>query len=188
MESYDLLESTVRNKHQSVIWSHKIQEKQADIYTKHYTIMEISKLLAAALTSAGLVSLMISDQFWIKLASALLSFVSTFINTFFKSFNLPQMVSQHKTTANNLVSIRDDLELIILQIHMRQETPDELYFKYEKLVHKLDEVYAQAPNTTPKAVKMAQKALHITKDNTFTDQEIDQSLPAALRKGNIINE
>ena len=46
-------------------------------------------------------------------------------------------------------------------------------------------VYSDAPKTTDAAVKMAEVALKVNGDNTFTEKEIDMMLPATLkRRGN----
>ncbi len=188
-EKYCKLESSVRDTLGSVVWSHKIQEKQADIYAKNFKVMETAKILSASLTSVGIVSLIFTDQFWIKIISALISFISVFISALFKSFDLQTMVGQHKAAANNLLAVRDDLKLLLLQIKLQQSNPDSLYDRYEEIVHQLDKVYADAPNTTDKAVDLARVALNITKDNTFTDGEIDGFLPVGLRKaGEDVNQ
>jgi hypothetical protein len=181
-DKYDLIESSVRDALGSVVWSHKIQEKQADLYSQHFKWMETAKIVSASLTSVGIVSLIFTDQLWIKIASALISFVSVFVSAFFKSFDLQTMVSQHKAAANNLLSVRDELKLLLLKIRMKQGEPLELSKEYGEIVQQLDKVYANAPNTTDKAVDKARTALNITKDNTFSDTEIDGFLPAGLRK------
>jgi hypothetical protein len=181
--NYDKIESSVRDTLGSVVWSHKIQEKQADIFDVRFKWMEIAKITAASLTSVGIVSLIFSDQLWIKIVSTIISFISVFVSAFFKSFDLQAMVNQHKAAANNLLIIRDDLKLLLLQIRLQKDDPIDLYEKYESTVHRLDKIYVDAPKTTNKAVEMAREALNITKDNTFSDAEIDSFLPAGLKKG-----
>ena len=181
-DNYEVIETSVRDTFASVVWSHKIQEKQADIYSERFKCLETAKILSASLTSVGLVSLVFTDQPWIKLCSALISFVSVFVSTFFKSFDLQAMVSQHKAAANNLLEVRDQLKLILLQIHLKQESVQAIYKKYEGVVQQLDKVYTDSPNTTDKAVTRAREALNVSKDNTFSDDEIDSFLPIGLRK------
>lgn len=182
MDKYDCLESVVRNSLGSVVWSHKIQEKQADVYQKRFRTLETIKIIAASITSAGLVSLLFTDAFWLKLVSTVVSFVSIFISAFFKSFNLNTMVNEHKRSAVALLSTRDQLIMLILKIKLRNETVDCLCNQYEQIMKQLHKVYIEAPNTTDTAVKKAKTALEVTQDNTFLDEEIDQYLPKALRK------
>ena len=130
----------------------------------------------------GIASLVFKDEFLVKLITALISLVSVFVSALFKSFDLKTMVSQHKVAANNLLEVRDQLKLILLQIRLKQESVQTIYEKYEGVVQQLDKVYTDAPNTTDKAVIRAREALNVSKDNTFTDDEIDSFLPIGLRK------
>lgn len=54
--NYQILLDEVRQNFASVVWTHKVQEKQADIYAKHYKRLETANIIAAALTSCGIVS------------------------------------------------------------------------------------------------------------------------------------
>lgn len=178
---YYLIEGTVRETYASVVWSHKIQEKQADIYTKQFKLMETVKLISASLTSVGIVSLIFTDQIWIKIISALISFVTIFINAFFKSFDLQAMINNHKTAANKLLIERNKLKFLLLKIKLREDKPTELCKEFETLLDSIGQVYKDAPNTTGKAVKLAKKALYVDQDNTFSENEIDSFLPNTLR-------
>ena len=91
------------------------------------------------------------------------------------------MTLSNKTTANKLLCIRDQLYLIILKIHMECDSANDLLIQYEKILKELDKIYQSAPNTTDKAVKLARKALNVSKDNTFTEDEINSFLPDELR-------
>ena len=179
-EGYIILEDSVRNTLGSVVWSHKIQEKQADIYSYQYKYMETAKIAAASLTSAGIVSLLFTDQIWIKILSAIISFVSVFISAFFKSFDLQTTISFHNNSAQKLLTIRDKLKMLLLLIHLKENTVNELTSKYQEIVKDLDDVYAEAPRTTDKAVQKARYALNITQDNSFSNEEINNYLPETL--------
>lgn len=159
-DEYSILEDSVRNTFGSVVWSHKIQEKQADIYFSQYKCMETIKIATASLTSVGIVSLIFTDQMWLKVLSALISFVSVFVSAFFKSFDLQTLVSAHKNSAQKLLKIRDELKLLLMLIHLKQKTINELADMYQDIVEKLDVLYAEAPRTTDKAVK---KSTHCIK-------------------------
>lgn len=88
VKDYDTLEDTVRTSFAAVVWSHKIQEKQAEIYASSFTRMQTINTIAAALTSAGLCGIVFTDPFWLKLASTLLSFISTLISVYCNVFDL----------------------------------------------------------------------------------------------------
>ena len=180
-KDYKTLEVSVKRSYASVIWSHKIQEKQADLYSRQYRTMETINIIAASLTSVGIVSLLFTDKMWLKIISALLSFVTVFVTAYFKSFDLQQMITGNKNAAVKLVIIRDRLYMIILKIHMQSNQAEILLAEYEQTIKDLDEIYQSAPNTTDKAVELASVALKVNGDNTFTEDEVNAFLPENLR-------
>lgn len=182
-DQYSILEDAVRDVFARAVWSHKIQEKQADIYQAQFKLLETVSILCSSLTSVGILSTIFTDQLWIKIVSALLSFVTVFIAAYFKSFDLNNLTKAHKGTANKLLIIRNEITCLLTSIKLREKPIVELEDKYQELMDKADEVYKDAPSTTDKAVKKAKVALQITGDNTFTKEEIDSYLPAALQKG-----
>lgn len=177
-----ILEDNIRHSYMSVVWSHKIQEKEADILNERFNRYETIRIACASLTSVGLISLIFINEFWIKLISAILSFISTFISMFFKSFEVQNNILSHKKTAIELLTLRDKFRLLLLEIQMKNTDMEEIFQKYEDLQKQLGEVYKDAPNTTDKAVARAFKALKINKDNEFSDEEIDDNLPKSLQR------
>ena len=182
-DEFLILEDSVRNTFGSVVWSHKIQEKQADIYLTKYKFMETMNIVAESITTVGIVSLIFTNQLWIKILSSLISFLSIFISSFLKSFGLQELVESHSKTAQKLLCVRDELKFLLMLICLKEKDIRELTDIYQEIIVKLDDIYFEAPRTTDKAVKRARKALNITKDNVFTDEEIDINLPDTLKRG-----
>ena len=179
---YVALEDLVRTRYASVAWTHKIQEKQAEIYDKRYRILATVNIFAASITSAGIFSLIFTDQTWLKITSAVVSFVTIFISALLKSFDLQSMAKANKATATKLVELRDELQTLILKIKMREQPVCSLTDEFEALQKRVHVVYSDASKTTDAAVKMAEEALKINGDNTFTDKEIDMMLPDTLKR------
>lgn len=184
IENYEMLEDVVRNSYASVVWSHKIQEKQADIYAKKFKKMETVNIGAASLTSVGVVALIFTDPLWLKLVSALISFATVYITAYFKSFDLQKFITSHKAAANKLIAVRDQYRVLLTEIKLKVDSVENLLARYKELVEKTDAIYLEVPTTTDEAVGKASKALKIKKDNTFTDAEIDSFLPLSLRREN----
>lgn len=178
-----VLENEVRQTFMSVTWSHKIQEKQAEICFSRYKAWEIIRIICSALTTVGLFSLIFSDQLIVKIISAILSLTITFISMMFKSFNLQEMSNKHKSTANKLLIMRDKLRTLLVEIHLEIEEDSKLLSKYKILQNELHEIYNEAPNTSKRAVDKARTSLEIKEDNKFSDEEIDRNLPENLRYG-----
>lgn len=164
-----------------VVWSHKIQEKQADILAQYYKIMEIIRIISISITSVGLISLFFTDEIIVKLLSTFLSFLSFSISLFFRSFDLQKSISNHKKTAVELLIIREKLEILLMRVRIGEACFEDLLLEYKEILKQLHEIYKNAPNTTNKAVEKAKKALQVSKDNNFTDEEINANLPELLR-------
>lgn len=182
IDNYDVMENVVRDSYSGVVWSHKIQEKQSDIYAKKFKTMEIINIGAASLTSVGIIAMVFTDPLWLKLVSALVSFASVYITVYFRSFDLQKLITSHKATANKLVVIRDRYKVLLTEIKLQSDSVVNLLSKYDDLVKETDTIYLEAPSTTDKAVDRASKALKIKKDNTFSDEEVDSFLPISLRR------
>lgn len=180
---YNILEDAVRDMFARAVWSHKIQEKQADIYREQYKRMETANIFCTSVTSAGILSTIFFDDLWIKILSMGISLVTIFIGAYFKSFAPNKLSMIHKDSANKLLIVRNEITCLLTSIKLREKTVAELESRYRELMDKANEVYKDAPATTDKAVKLAATALKVKGDNTFPKEEVDSYLPPALQKG-----
>ena len=182
MSSKSVFENTVRSAFAGVSWTHKIHEKQADIYYMQFKVMETVKIVSSVLASIGIISLIISDPLWLKIVSALVSGVSAFISTYYQSFKTYEQIENHKKTARELLALRDRYIHLLLNIKINDDITN-LVSIFEELEKDKHGVYNSAPITTNKAVSLAREALNISHDNSYTDSEIDGMLPESLGKG-----
>lgn len=182
-DQYDILESAVRDIFYRALWSHKVQEKQADIYHLIYTILMWLSIVFSAITTAGVFSVIFKDETWIKIVSTIVAFITLVISTYLKTFDVPGLIKTHKETANHLLALRNESCALIALIKTKNRTVEELENMYLNLLHKANEIYRSAPQTTTIALNEADKALHEKRDNSFLDKEIDSYLPDKLRKG-----
>lgn len=106
---FQTLEDEVREYYTRVVWSHKIQEKQADIYAQNFRRMELINIALVSASAVGIVAIILQDQFWIKIASALVAFASIFTTLYLRTFDVQNCSLQHKITANRLIEMRDQL-------------------------------------------------------------------------------
>ena len=179
---HESLEALVRQTIASVSWSHKIQRKQGDIYGSWYGSLNLINIIASALTSAGILAVIFADGIWLKVGSAILSFAVTAISSFFKTVNLSSLEKENIKSANELWAIRSRLLILLIEIGVGEKEYRVLMTEYEAIQEDLKIVYSEAPTTTKRAVKLAQKALKKQKDDTYSDEEIDSFLPPLYRK------
>lgn len=182
-DEYRILDDLVRNHYANVVWTHKIQEKQAEIYEVYHKRLATTNIITASLTSAGVFSAIFINPTWLKIISAIASFITTAISAYLTAFDYKSMAIANKATATKLVGLRDELLVLLAKIKFRQQTVQQLTEEFDALQQRVHDVYTDAPNTTPKAVDKAEISLKVNKDGTYTDADIDLLLPNALRRG-----
>lgn len=177
-----VLEAQIRQLFAGVVWTHKIQEKQADIYKDKSTIIEIAKLVAATLTTSGILTSLVVDEKLITILTAIVSFVTILLNEIDKACNYKELQIKHKNTAVDLLEVREEWICVLTDIKTDRVTESEVVERRDKIIAKQMEIYKQAADASSKAVDKASEALKARKDNTFEDDEIDSFLPKLLRK------
>ncbi|WP_294002112.1 SLATT domain-containing protein [uncultured Megasphaera sp.] len=177
-----ILLDEVRQNFASVVWTHKIQEKQADIYAKKYNHFEWANIVFAGITSCGLISTLFCDNYIAKFVTTLFSFITFCLSTYLKDFNLRNMEHQHRVAANQFIIIRNQLLHIITELHTEKDF-DLVEAEYQSIMSDLNKLYIKAPSTTNEAVEKASKALKCKNEYTYTDAEIDHFLPKNLQGG-----
>lgn len=181
IEQCQILLDTVRQQYASVVWTHKIQEKQADLYAEKYRKLETVNIFVASLTACGIVSTIFKDGIVLKIITAVLSFVTVFIAAYNMSFDLKTLAVGNKTAANQLIGIRNELLQVISELHIMEKNLADINDEFVKIMQRLNNLYVEAPTTTKEAVDAAREALKVNKDYTFDDAEIDLFLPPALQ-------
>lgn len=181
---YRILLDEVRQKFASVVWTHKIQEKQADIDAFSYKSCKTVNIVCSALTSCGIISTAYFSDTRVEIATALLSFVALFTAAYLRSFDLKESEISHKNAANKFVVIRDRLLHVIAELKM-QDDFEKISDEYGAIVADLNELYSNAPGTTNLAVRRASKALKCNGEYSYSDEEIDCFLPSDLKGRNL---
>lgn len=181
MNEYQILLDVVRQTFASIVWTHKIQEKQADIYNEKYALLETINIFIVSLTACGIFSLIFTDQLWVKITASFLSLLTVAISIYDKTFHLHDLGIQHKIAANKFLMIRNELLQIIAAIHIHQEPIDIIDKRYQELLNNLNKIYSEVPITSDKAVERATVALKANSEFTYSEEEIDNFLPPTLR-------
>lgn len=166
------------------MWTHKIQEKQADIYLKEYKFLEFIRILLSALTSSGIFAVVFVDNFWLKLITAIVSAISLFISTYFKTYDLKLLQKEHKKSALAFLELREELTSVLCDIKMNKYTEEELFKKRDDLIKKKIKIANNTLDASEKAVTKASESLKCRQDNTYSDEEIDSFLPLLARTKN----
>jgi hypothetical protein len=175
-----IIESQVRELYGRVVWSHKTQEKCADIILKRHTILKISQITLSALTTTGILIAIFGDNKVIGIISAILSAILFGLNTYTKDYDLGEIAQKHSNAASDLWDIRESYLSLLTDIKLRNLPLENIIDKRNFLQEQLHNTYKGAPRTINAAYKQATKGLKENEELTFSKQEINNLLPREL--------
>jgi hypothetical protein len=176
------LEAQLRENYGKIVYSHKTQEKCADILAAQNRLIKNLQIILSALITTGLLVRIFKGEDWALIVSTVLAALQFGFTTFLREFNLGETIQKHSTAALELFDIREKSLSLLTDLKANLLTPEEIKGKRDELQEELSKTYKGSPRTFSKAYKEAQKALQINDELTFTDEEIDKFLPNALRK------
>ena len=180
--SKQLLEAQIRECYGRVVWSHKTQEKCADIILKRDNQLKWMQIVLSTLTTTGLVVTIFGDLLWVEIISAIISAALVLLNTYLKSKDLGAIAQQHSNAASDIWNVRECYLSMLTDLKMDDVSVENVRKKRDKIQEKLAPIYKGSPRTISKAYKEATKALKLNEEMTFSDEEIDCFLPVELRK------
>lgn len=184
----EILEGQIRQIFAGTVWTHKIQEKQADIYLAKYKCLEKLRIGLSAVTTSGIITVVFIDKFWLKIITAIISGLSFFINSYFKMYDLKSLYKHHKQSAIDLLELREELITILCDIKIGKYDECLLSARRDEVLSKQISIYRKCLDVEGKAVDRASDNLKGRKDNTYSDEEIDSYLPVVARKSFLIEK
>jgi len=182
-DAWVVLKSQVRECYGRVVYSHKVHEKNADLYLDRLRKTKFSQIILSAITTGGILGVLFSNgSIVLAILTAVTATIQFFLNAYIKEYSLSETVERHSATASKLWSIRESYLSLLADLISQQITLEKAREIREKLQQELAVIYEKAPRTVSKAYKEAQKALKLNEELTFSDEEIDLFLPKPLRK------
>jgi SMODS and SLOG-associating 2TM effector domain family 4 len=173
--------ATARELYGRAVYSHKTHEKEREIWTGKARVMNwINIGLASLTTLLAVVSIELKSS-ESTIVTALMASATTAFVLWQSSFDPVGKENQQRTTAKELLRIREQLLFLIERCHLELEHDRELQASLETITRELCALYKFSPDTSPKAYAMASSALK-QGEFTFSDGEIDRFLPTKLRK------
>lgn len=178
----EILESQIRDCFGRVVWTHKTQEKCADILNKRNSCIKICQIVLSAITTTGIMITAFGDNKWVGIISAIISAALLALNTFSKNYDLGQIAQKHADSAAKLWNVRESYLSLLTELKAQIIEVDSVLLRRDTLQNELKNVYLGAPRTINRAYSMASKALKTKDELTFSDYEIDDFLPLNLRR------
>lgn len=176
-----VLESQIRECYGRVVYSHVVHEKCADIYLKHLTSIKNWQINLSAVTTGTLLISLFGDSKLGTVIGAMFSTILLALNTYTKDYDLEKLAQKHSDTAAKLWVIRESYLSLLTDMRSNSLSLDKVQAKRDTLQNSLESIYQNAPRTIEQAYKLAQKALKVDEQMTFSNEEINKFLPNTLR-------
>lgn len=176
------LQGSLREAFGKVVYSHKTQEKAREIEARRSVIVKWVNIVLITATSGTLLSTVITNQRALLYTSAGVSAAALAFTVFQFSFNPDGAAARHRDTACELWFVRERYLNVLTDMEAGLSLAEAARERNE-LTSELHHIYRHAPDTTSRAYRAAQKALHVDEEMTFSEAELDDLLPQALRIG-----
>ena len=176
-----ILEDHLRELYGRSVWTHKTQEKCADILKKRNDNLKLTQIILSALTTTGILVSVFGESFWVGISSAILSAVLFAISTYNRKYDLGELSKKHSDSASDIWYVREKYLSLLADLKSGDVSIDEIRSKRDIILTELHKIYKGAPRTISKAYKEATQALKSNEELTFSVEEIDMLLPNGLR-------
>ena len=181
-ESLGALRSQFRECFGRVAYTHKTHEKCADIYHRRMRCIKGLQIILSATTATGALSVIfLNDNWFFSVLVAVVSTILLCLNIYTSEYDLSELAQKHATSAGDLWNVRESYLSLLVDIDDEPIDINGLRQRRDELQETLKDIYKVAPRTLPKAYRMAQDALQLNEELTFSNKEIDKILPESLR-------
>ena len=116
---YNNFEDCARQYYASIVWIHKIQEKQADIYSGWFFWIKCLGVVFSAAVSICLIVLFYFDVSILKFATTIVSFCVTACSTILRFCNFESIIKDHRNSAAEIQRFRDRYLLVLMDAHLK---------------------------------------------------------------------
>lgn len=179
----DTLLMSIRESFGRVVYTHKTHEKQIELLFRSLTLARWIEAILISLAAGGAITVLFGTGFWFQLITAILASLATAVTIYRLSFDPDHLIRDHRKCARHLWLIREKYINLLVDLTDGAIDEEEGRKRRDSLLNELQEVYLDAPDTSPGAYSIAQTALKIKEEMTFSDEEIDRFLPKPLRRG-----
>lgn len=177
-----VIEDQLRECYARVVYTHKTHEKCADILLARLAKIKMALIVLSAVTAGGFIGVIFGEMLLGSLFGGVASLLLLILNTYMKDYDLGELAQKHKRTANDLWLVREKYLSLLVDFHIKKLPLESLLTVRDSLLQELHAIYVGAPSTTYSGYLMAQNALKMKEDMTFSDEEIDAFLPQNLKR------
>lgn len=174
-----------------MIWTHKIQEKQADIYMRKAKWLKTKMAFWTVVTTTSAIMVAINQILQVlncewagNIITALFAGISSYYVLRYKDESYESKAKENKNYAAKCRRIRNEYESLLTDIKSDRVTNlDEIATRRDILEKDEDSLFSGeiAPHTSPEAYKEAEKALKQNKEAISEQDELASIIPDNLR-------
>ena len=170
--------ATTREGFGRVVYSHKTHEKAIERLNRRHSRLKLINAVLVGLTFSGVLNALFAGGFYRNLATALVSGVSLAFAIYQLSFDPRDQIVRQRKTADQLWLLREEYANLLADIEDGALSSVDVRRRRDELTARLGRAYEDAPPTTSKDYRGAQKALNPGEEMTFSKEEIDRFLPS----------
>lgn len=174
------LKCQVEEAYGKVLYTYQTQQEAASLRINVQRRATMAQIILTSLISVGIVGAFLPQSRIAVCLSAVLGFASLCLNIYMRSARNEENATAHIKTADQLwVLVQDYISLLV---DFDSIDVDEIKGKRKDLQLRTAEIYSQAPRTSDRAYKHAQKALKKEEKQSFSEGECEELLPVVLRE------
>ncbi len=181
-EQRRILEAQLRELFGRTTYSHKTQEKCADILMADLSRIKFWQIILSAISTTGFLTVFIGTGVIGSVVASAVAAILLALNLYAKNRDLAELALKHKQAATDIWLAREKFLSLITDLNIGGKPLGTIQVERDLLIEQLHSTYRGAPNTTSRAYEKAQKALKRDEEMTFSDDEIDAFLPNELRR------
>jgi len=174
--------ATAKELYARAVRAHKVHEKEREIWSAKTSLMNrVNIALVSATTLSAVVSVALQPK-WLLILTALSAAATTAFVLWQSNFDPVGKENRHRTTAKELLCARESLLFLIMRCNTEIEPADRPHLSLESITRELTTIYKFAPDTSPRAYRLAGVALR-EGEYSMSAEEIDACLPQIYRTG-----
>lgn len=170
----------LREAYGKLTYTYTAHNKMANRMENTAKEVAFTKILLSSLSTGGLLGILLSDKYWLKVVTALISTILLATNLYFKDSQVTREISEHRKASDSLWVLRE--QYLSLMTDFNKLSIDRIVLHRDRLMKDVSHVYATTPRTDSKSYAETQRALKNEEEQFFTDEELDRMLPKHLRK------
>ena len=180
--SKSILEGQLRECFGRVVYSHKTHEKCADLLLERQSCIKLTQIVLSAMSTCGFIAAILGETQYAAIIGVVVSTILLVINAYTKDYDMGELAQKHKQAASEIWLIREKYLSLLTDLRAGEVSEEEIRLVRDQLLTELHDAYSGSPSTTFKAYKKAQKALQVSEDMTFSEEELDAFLPSELHR------